>query len=328
MYILMLLILLISAEVLVRLIVPEETFWPIHNIYRALDNREIGYTYKPNFRGTAFGVDLHTNSLGFRGPEWAMQKPDNTYRIALIGDSHAFAFGVPFKDSFGEVLAGILRERYKHLDLDFEVLNFAVDGYNIKQELAVLKEYVLRYAPDLVIAVPCSNDHEPEMTVDNEGWLRMKDPGGKVTGGFMDRAIHMVVPKKVSWLTTHSHFLLYMKFLVKKHRLAEEAQAKRHISSPKDRKKDWMGLFSLDKLDPFLQETVYLPLVENPEYRKLFAIVSLKTNVPSLELLSLFPEVKNAEEWNALFSLGWDGHSNAIAHKRYAVHLADMINTR
>jgi hypothetical protein len=163
-----LLFLAIAAELMVRLLVPKETFWPISNIYQAVDSPGISYTLKPNFDGTAFGVDLKTNHIGFRGPQWSVKKPSGTFRIALLGDSHGFAYGVPFKKSVGERLAAQLNESG---DVHYEVLNFAVNAYNSQQELAVLREYALQYDPDLVIVIASSNDHDPTPIVDEEGWL-------------------------------------------------------------------------------------------------------------------------------------------------------------
>ena len=94
MFVFTLSLLTITSELMVRWLVPKETFWPISNIYQAVDTPKVGYTYKPNFEGTALGVDLKTNRLGFRGPDWSLEKSDDTVRIALIGDSHAFGYGI------------------------------------------------------------------------------------------------------------------------------------------------------------------------------------------------------------------------------------------
>ena len=66
---------------------------------------------KANYAGTAFGAGLVTNSRGFRGPEWPVEKPAGTFRVALIGCSHAFGFGVEFEQTMGDLLATRLRRR-------------------------------------------------------------------------------------------------------------------------------------------------------------------------------------------------------------------------
>ena len=59
-----------------------------------------GYRLKPNVSEYAFGAQVDTNSHGRRGPEWSASKSDDSYRVALIGDSLAFGFGVPFEQTW------------------------------------------------------------------------------------------------------------------------------------------------------------------------------------------------------------------------------------
>ncbi len=339
MFVFSVLFLAIAAEIMVRLLVPKETFWPISNIYQAVDTPGVSYTLKPNFEGTAFGVDLKTNSLGFRGPEWQIKKPSGTFRIVLIGDSHAFAYGVPFEDSVGEKLAALLNERG---GAHYEVINFAVSAYNSQQELAVLREYALQYDPDLVIVIASSNDHDPTPIVDQEGWLY---------GGFrtttpqppaIDESIKKIQSAEVSWLTKNSHLLLYLHLLKKKYQLAQEAQVQRHTPTKTSSADNcWLRPFPSGPISERLHNSVYLPLKamiheakkrEIPiiianfnaflDYRQLFEKLSKEEQVPTLELLALFQEACSWQELLAQFGLGWNVHLNAIAHQRWAVALA------
>ena len=54
-------------EICVRALVPDSVFFPSSNIYSRVDTPGVGYTMLPDFQGTAFGVHLETNWLGFRG---------------------------------------------------------------------------------------------------------------------------------------------------------------------------------------------------------------------------------------------------------------------
>src|SRR5262249_304618 len=103
---------ILLAEAAIRLTISERTFWPVSNIFRAVETPGVGYTLIPNLRATAFGVDLSTNHWGFRGPEWSVIKEAGTFRIALIGDSHAFGYGVPFSQTVGERLSLDLELRW------------------------------------------------------------------------------------------------------------------------------------------------------------------------------------------------------------------------
>jgi len=102
---------------------------------------------------------FYTNSFGFRDVDHPLVKPENTIRIAVMGDSITSAQNVEREHRYSELLEKMLnrgqgKKRY-------EVLNFGVAGYDILQEVATLKEKVLQFAPDLAIFGYCLNDHDP-----------------------------------------------------------------------------------------------------------------------------------------------------------------------
>src|SRR5262245_53796278 len=175
-----------AVELGARVLIPESAFHILSDVYARDPDPRIGYTYRRSFRGPAFGTQLVTNSLGFRGSEWNQQKDPRTLRIALIGDSHAFGFGVPAEHALGELLCRRLERRLGH---PVELLNFGVNGYNSSQELAVLETKALRFAPDLVLLVPCNNDADPALWADADGYLRWDTEGapGAEPGRILDK---------------------------------------------------------------------------------------------------------------------------------------------
>lgn len=98
------------------------------------------------------GNAFTTNTHGMRDREYSLAKPEGTYRIALLGPSHVMGNGVADQETFeslveqrlNEELAGTARRK-------FEILNFAVDGFTLPQQLAMLEDRVLQFAPDMVI---------------------------------------------------------------------------------------------------------------------------------------------------------------------------------
>ena len=334
-------ILFIAAEGLVRLLVPKETFWPISNIYQSVSTPGVSYTLKPRFQGIAFGVDLITNHLGFRGPEWSVEKKPGTFRIALLGDSHAFGYGVPFKDTVGEKLAALLNTRG---DRYYEVLNFAINAYNSQQELAVLRAYALPYHPDLVIVIASSNDDDPTPLVDQDGWLYSGVPSANPKSPLVDESIQKIQPITAFWLTKHSHLLLYFHLLKRKYQLAQESQPQRQLPHSPAMSDCWLGPVPAGTIANRLAQSVYLPLktmiheVKQAgipiimanfnailDYRQLFAHLAKEEQIPTLELLALFPEACSWAELLEQFGLGWNDHLNAAAHQRWAIALADLI---
>jgi hypothetical protein len=118
----------------------------------------IVYELKSNLRGVFQGQPMATNSRGLRDSEYDYAKAPGTVRIAALGDSSLFGWGVQQEETTTEVLERMLNET-KGLPR-IEVLNFATPGYNtaIEAEVFVLK--VLRYDPDVVLINFNTNDYD------------------------------------------------------------------------------------------------------------------------------------------------------------------------
>jgi hypothetical protein len=121
-----------------------------------------GYALQPNMRGwyrKEGEAYVQINSAGLRDREHARQKPANTFRIAILGDSYAEALQVPTENAFWHVLETELRACPTIAGRDVEVINFGVSGYGTAQELITLREKVWDYSPDLILlAVTTNND--------------------------------------------------------------------------------------------------------------------------------------------------------------------------
>lgn len=129
-------------------------------------SQRIRFIYDGNPRGY-FGkeneVDHITNSWGFRGNEFVVDKPENIFRIAFLGDSFTFGEGVRFEDTYSEQVAYKLSKKFKVKGIKFESYNFAVGGYNTEQELFLLRNVVLQTKPDMVVLGYTLNDVEPSL---------------------------------------------------------------------------------------------------------------------------------------------------------------------
>ena len=100
------------------------------------------------------------NSDGMRDRERSPAKPSGTVRVACIGDSITYGFGVARDQTYAVFLEQLLNESSGAAGPRYEVLNFGVTGYNLSQSLENLKTRVLKYRPDLVIYQYCVNDLE------------------------------------------------------------------------------------------------------------------------------------------------------------------------
>ena len=122
---------------------------PDHEIsgQRYLFDPVLGWRNVPNYRANTFGHPMSINSRGLRDREYPYEKPSNTKRILVLGDSFTWGYGVGDQDIFTEDL----ERRLAEADGDWEVINAGVSGWGTDQEYLFLKTEGLKYSPDIVI---------------------------------------------------------------------------------------------------------------------------------------------------------------------------------
>src|SRR3989475_2051848 len=118
----------------------------------------IVYELRPNVRGRFMGQSVLINSRGLHDYEYSPRKDPGTFRIVGVGDSSLFGWGVPFEDSGLKVLERRLNEKFGAQK--FDVINFAVPGYNTAMEAETFVQRCLEYAPDLVLLNFNTNDYD------------------------------------------------------------------------------------------------------------------------------------------------------------------------
>ncbi len=96
------------------------------------------------FRTSEFHTTIKINSMSMRDDEYPVQKPVGVKRIAVMGDSFVFGWGVENKDVFTKLME---KEHLKNTD----VLNFGVAGYSSYQAFERLKRDALKFQPDIVL---------------------------------------------------------------------------------------------------------------------------------------------------------------------------------
>jgi hypothetical protein len=107
-------------------------------------DRELGWTVGPNRRSPDGLYFSSVEGIRSAGPNIRMADQTPRFRVALIGDSHAFSFEVPFEDSWGYHLQRLLGG-------DVQVLNFGVDGYGIDQIYLRYQRNVRSWKPHVVV---------------------------------------------------------------------------------------------------------------------------------------------------------------------------------
>lgn len=128
--------------------------------FRLSSNPRLGYEPVPHYDHHGGLDSFHdyvgrSNSLGFRDRERAVEKPPGVFRILVLGDS--IAAGQAVREA-ADVFPARLEAGLAAAGVAAEVINFAVTGYDTRQEVALLEDRGLRFAPDLVLLAYCLND--------------------------------------------------------------------------------------------------------------------------------------------------------------------------
>lgn len=154
--------LLVSS--LAALILVEVALHLIHvgspNFYQS--DADLGYVLRPGaadwyrYEGRSYIV---INRHGMRDIDHAIEKPADTVRIAVLGDSYAEAMQIPLEKAFWSRLRARLARFPAFSGKKVEVLNFGVAGYGTCQEYILLMKRVWKFNPDAVLlAITTGND--------------------------------------------------------------------------------------------------------------------------------------------------------------------------
>jgi len=107
--------------------------------------------------GTSFNVMVKTNSQGLREIHEIKSKKPGVYRIALVGDSMTFGWGIENNETMSRQLTKHLTETMGLQNV--EVINFGIPGTGPYQYYRVINKYVREVEADLVITnVLMAND--------------------------------------------------------------------------------------------------------------------------------------------------------------------------
>lgn len=111
---------------------------------------KFGHLYVPNqFVRMKYGNDsyfLETDERGFRNSK---KSKKSKFKILLLGDSYAAGDGVRNEDRFSDLLGE---------SLDVEIINLAVNGFGMDQQILVYEEFKNTIPHDAVLFIPHMDD--------------------------------------------------------------------------------------------------------------------------------------------------------------------------
>ncbi|MEW5693565.1 MAG: hypothetical protein AB1765_09755 [Candidatus Hydrogenedentota bacterium] len=121
-----------------------------------ISNLERGYEYKPDYTGTIHSPDyeitFYIDKYGFRNYPNTQSSFTKTSVILGLGDSLTFGKGVRFEETYLSIISQ---------SLNVPVINAAVDGYGLSEELLLLKDKIDLVNPSLIlVGLTLENDFD------------------------------------------------------------------------------------------------------------------------------------------------------------------------
>ncbi len=128
------------------------------NFFQPSQDPAIYYELKPNVRMKFCGGLIVTGPEQYRIPSQPRVISPEAVRVAVIGDSSSFGWGVDYEDTYADIVCKGLS---RITDVDIDLRNYSVPAHNSAQQLRVLQTRVASFGPDLVILHHDNNDADP-----------------------------------------------------------------------------------------------------------------------------------------------------------------------
>lgn len=183
-------LLLVVAEVGVRLLVPSERWKVVDATHHWQIDPRLGWVQQPNLDSYTIDVltnetiPLETNGDGLLPQTATPRKPPETLRVLLVGDSTIVGAGVHERERIHTVLTELLADRGVRVD----VVNAGTQGFATDQAALRLEQLIGTYDPDVVLHCVCSNDFVANTLQTNHGLtkpsFRLDDGGALVANPF------------------------------------------------------------------------------------------------------------------------------------------------
>ena len=162
------LLFIIAMEITAYLILPNNKLGTLDAILQVVEEDQVLFwRQRPHLNIEFQGVNVSTNSLGFRGEGISAGKSKQSYRIICLGASPTFGWGVNFQNTYPFLVEQKLKEIFPAKDI--EVINAGQIGYSSYQGNILLEEYLLGFSPDLITVSYVLNDIDRYRFYGNKG---------------------------------------------------------------------------------------------------------------------------------------------------------------
>ena len=298
----------------------------------------------PESPGTTYGKSITKNTDNFRDREFAIPKPEHTYRILVLGDSFTWGVGLDVEETIPKLLERQLAAG--HPAGTIEVINAAIPGYNTVEQLILLQEKGLKYQPDMVLLIYNLNDIEylPHLTPKTYDHLEATpvvelDPGEEITKYSPYQGLRGII-LKIEQRSVFVKFLVpRVGALLREFGLIESVEfswVEKLLQGFTDENPGWLeSKRSLTQIAALCQNEgctfqvgIYPLLTELERYRDSEAHRTLlrffrEAGIQATDLLPLFENTNPRSYWINFM----DGHPNATAHRMVSEALLPAIRT-
>jgi hypothetical protein len=161
---------LVCSEIIVRVFYPDladtrflmlmQQIGSIADIKKPSPDPVLGFELKRNLNITTHGARIITDAQGHRVPKDMTSVPKDAMRIAVLGDSSSFGWGVDYECSYPYLYR---QEMARLTQAPIDMANFSVPAYDSRQEARTFQTKVLPYKPDLLILHHDDNDASPPL---------------------------------------------------------------------------------------------------------------------------------------------------------------------
>jgi len=278
-------------------------FKPHPTLYWKLSPNLRNYTYRVGDQSCL----IDTNSEGFRNEKLDVARNERSFRILCIGDETTFGTGMAQSDVFAKVLQDKIRKRY-HFFIT-EVINAGVEGYTSYQGIRYLRDYCIKYKPDIIVVAFLHNDLSSGVRQDKDRISKNRTA---------------VIAKKN--LYKLQSFMILRNFLLGiLHKQAEQRKKIKSIQrvSPEDYRKNLEEISRIAKDNGasliFLNLQEDKTIKEQPIYRRILKKVADKNGF-LLDIYSIFKQ-------NPGYYVPGTRLPNKKGHAAIAGRLKDLLNT-
>lgn len=300
-----------------------------------------GLDKKTNTRYT-WGNEIINNSFGFREKEFKIPKPNNTYRIMIVGDSFTWGAGLPINKRYAQLIEdGLNRDNTSKFN--FETIVFSFGGGMIDHYENLIKKYTEKIGADLVVIGIMYND------TNKKGW---KDEGSRDKYLSVYKKIKFIIDKII--LVKSETFEIFfnekkiMNLFENLNLVADPFEAN-YISGYKDNSVNWINFNNqLNEIYKFvLKKTNTKPYIilltpalssidmsrfedTNNTYlivKKMFNKIESSAKEIGFKTIDTLPEFKKNLNNQYLALNIHDAHPNEIANKAYADLFIERFKT-